>query len=140
MACPTSSLVEHPKHPCDQEDDQDRAEADSGPAAIAPTAMPVVSAAAAQQQYENDDEDQHVVALFRFRTGVAAGRVLKFVAFGDHLVACFACDFLRLLGKLFTGVTGLFGDAVDRILQVTGNIVDSVFNVVLVETHDGAPR
>lgn len=90
--------MEHTEHPCDQENDQDGAEADSGPAAIAPTAVPVVSAARAEQQYENDDQENHVYALFRFSAGIAAGSGLEFVTFRDHLVARLARDFLSLLG------------------------------------------
>src|ERR1035438_714093 len=133
-------LVEHPKHPCDEDDDQDRTDAYTGAAPGAPTAMPVVSAAATQQQNQNDNQYQHHAALFRFRARIAAGGALELVTLVDHLVTCFACDFLRFLGELLTRVAGLFGDAVNRIFQMTGNIVDSVLYIVLVETHDGAPH
>src|ERR1039457_1538584 len=52
---PAKFLVKQPEHPCNEQNQQDGAEADSGPTAIAPTAMPVVSAATAQQQNQNDD-------------------------------------------------------------------------------------
>jgi hypothetical protein len=57
-------LVEYPEQPPDQDDQQDCTEAHTGPPAIAPTAMPVVSAATTQQQNENDDKYQHLCAPY----------------------------------------------------------------------------